>query len=382
MTEVQNSRAVLFERGSVLLEKSEEPSEEVVKFLAETVWGTPGGTLFRHLDTQELIHLLVKPHYINCYRRNELIAVLSFCQRTSLLNGQASDAYYIHHLAFHEKFRIKGSKNKKSDSLMANPALINPKSWIKQSMLNLFENPQVVSQNNDLSAKAVFYAFIEAENTRSLQMATGFGFQKIRRFSTLPFSRLKPKGHPNVFRIEESEKEQMLKALEVQYQDHTLFFTDHIFLKNNYFVFKHKGEIVAGVQAMPVQWAIQALPGLSGKITMKVLPLVPLISRLFNPKKFTPAIFEGIFFKEGHEQHLIELLEAVLEKMKLNTALIWLDNQSPLYKLLRNSKQLGLLDKLQEESQADVIARFVNYSQEEIAQFQHRPVYLSAFDLT
>ena len=79
-----------------------------------------------------------------------------------------------------------------------------------------------------------------------------------------------------------------------------------------------------------------------GKIILNVVPMIPLLNRLFNPKKFEFLIFEGLFFKSGKEHRLHELFESLLVTEKLYSALFWMDKKCPVYNSLNKYGKLGL----------------------------------------
>jgi len=122
------------------------------------------------------------------------------------------------------------------------------------------------------------------------------------------------------------------------------------------------------------------MPGLSGKIIMNVLPHTPLINRLFNPKKFQFLAIEGIYFKEGHLDTLLQLFEGLLHQEKINAALFWFAEDCPYRAALLKTGKLGLLHSFVKNSGARVMASYKNMSDEEIRLVEAHPQFASAFD--
>jgi hypothetical protein len=182
-------------------------------------------------------------------------------------------------------------------------------------------------------------------------------------------------------KIAEEEKAVMLGRLMDQYKETNFFFTSHVFHIGDYYVFEKENEIVAGLQAISDHWVVQNLPGVSGKLIMALLPSMPLLSRLFNPRDFKLALFEGIFVKPGHEADLFRLMESVLADMGLHTAFIPADSESPLFEIVHQPHKLGLLNRLVSETPVQLIARFQGFSEAEVAAFREQPAYISAFDM-
>ena len=128
-------------------------------------------------------------------------------------------------------------------------------------------------------------------------------------------------------------------------------------------------------------WLIRALSGFSGTLIIKFLPHIPVLSRLFNPKDFRFAAFDGIYSQQGFEKELFVLMESVCAMLKVSTGIMWLDSESALYHRLKHAGNWGIMNKLKENIPAYVIATFKNVSEEEQERFSNCPVYVSAVDI-
>ena len=171
-----------------------------------------------------------------------------------------------------------------------------------------------------------------------------------------------------------------MTLLKKQYDQHALVQFNSIFLHDNYFVIRENKEIVAGCQFHHVHWVINSMPGFSGKIIMNVVPRVPLLNKLFNPRCFKFLAFEGIYFKPGYENKLMELFEGLLAREKLKSAMFWMGENCPLRKKILDHGKMGLLHSFIKDSDAFIMASFHGLQENEIASLKSRPLFASAFD--
>lgn len=347
---------------------SQEPSEEIIQLLEHTIWGMEGGTRYRHCDTRKKIPLLESPYFLSIELGNRPVGTGNFCKRYFITQGKDIATFYIRYFSIFNGFRRK-SKN--------NPSNKKGSSKIKAAMQDIFnhgafDNPQ---------KKALFYAYVELENERSKTMTEGFGFEAARKFSTLVFSRFRPKNNLSVQIAKDSDHAEIRKLLTLFYSKHTCYDQHPLFKTGEYFVFKENGEIVAGLQATPTHWEIKEIDGLSGKLTMLLAPITP-IRKIFNPKDYRFLGCEQVFHLPGHEDKLEPLLTSACSQLKHNTAMLWADRYSDLYNTLRENVNLGLLDKLNKEVPADLIVKFASFTEAEKKPFYENPAYISAFDLS
>ena len=155
---------------------------------------------------------------------------------------------------------------------------------------------------------------------------------------------------------------------------------DYLFMHDNYYVIKENNEIVAGCQFHKAHWVINKMPGFMGKIILNVVPRIPLLNKLFNPKKFLFLAFEGIFFKQGKEKRLHELFEGLLAQEKLKTALFWMGENCPWHKALIKYGRSGLINIFVKDSDVYIMASYQNMTPEEIYATENSPLYASGFD--
>jgi hypothetical protein len=122
------------------------------------------------------------------------------------------------------------------------------------------------------------------------------------------------------------------------------------------------------------------MPGLMGKVIMNVLPHVPFLNKLFNPRRHEFLAFEGIYFKSGHEEKLHLLFEHLLHREKLNTALFWMGETCPYRKRIVALGNLGLINHFVKDSGVYIMTSYRNMTDADIAKLKSAPLYASAFD--
>ncbi len=155
-----------------------------------------------------------------------------------------------------------------------------------------------------------------------------------------------------------------------------------LFYKDQYYVYIEDNEIVAGMQANKKAWKFLNQPGISGFILLKVLPLVPVISRYWKPRNFRFTAIEGLFYKDGHENKLIDLMESVCAINQTHFIFYWTDPSSRIYNIISQPGVRGFMSRFFPSEDIDICAKFNNWKQEDIDNFIQRPAYISCFDST
>ena len=154
------------------------------------------------------------------------------------------------------------------------------------------------------------YAFVESMNERSKNLVHQAGYEYIRSFLTVAFSRFSPKPDNRVVKLRDEEREKMESLLLEFYRDYSFFSTEYSFFGDKYYVLKEGDEIIAGVSAIPSAYKVYDVPGIWGWVMMKVLPETPYFRRLFRPGEFRYLVFDAIYCKKGREELLAHLFES------------------------------------------------------------------------
>jgi RimJ/RimL family protein N-acetyltransferase len=329
--------------------------QEAFEFLDRIAWGNDGA-VYEHKNTEEHIHLLHNPTLMAIDEQGKMQGTAVFCNTPVFVGSTSFNCYYIRYFASSKEIRGKGVMKKYGVRVME-------------------------SVREDEREKTVFFASVERGNRASYKAVESAGYEKIGVIKTIGFSRFFPRTTKNLEQItKKNEQYEVLDLLKKQYSDHALVQFNSIFLQDNYFVIRENGEIVAGCQVHKAHWVIKKMPGLMGKIVMNIVPLVPLLNKLFNPKKFEFLVFEGIFVKHGFEGRLSELFEGLLAKEKLKSAMYWLSSTCPIQKRIMEKSKTGLIHSFIKDSDVYIMASFHGLEKEEIIDLKSRPLFVSGFD--
>ena len=122
------------------------------------------------------------------------------------------------------------------------------------------------------------------------------------------------------------------------------------------------------------------MKGFTGKIVMNVVPLIPVLNKLFNPERFEFLAFEGIYFKPGYEQQLYTLFEGLLAKEKLKSSMFWLGNTCPIREKILTKGKLGMIHSFIKDSDVEIMAAYKNIGETKIENLKSKPIFASAFD--
>lgn len=353
------------------------PANDVLQFLDENEYGTPGGIIYQHIYASEKARNLDDTYFFTLRKEKRLIGNIAFVRRLILNGSNFFKAYYIRYLTVMPSYR-RNLNVKKSVSVNK----VNKVGLLKETMQNFFLNAEKFLAEEEKKEKYIFYANIEKDNQRSSMLSESFGYEKIAVTETSVFSRIFLRSDKRLEKIEEGDKNTMVSLLCDFYKDYSLYSSQNLFHKGNYYVFKDNNEIIAGVQANLITWKIKNMPGISGKFLLKVLPYVPLFSKLFNPECFRFLALESVYVKKGYEKELNKLFTSVCARFKVPVAMFWTDIKGGLNKIIKAHLDMGIFHKISKTMIANVYVKFVNFSEEDKKPFFSKPAYVSAFDLT
>lgn len=343
------------------------PTAQLLEILNNNIIGTPGqGMLYQHLGVNNKINQIADPYFVNLVRAGRVAGTCCFCSRDTLNNSQKIQAFYVRYFSFRDSFRRKSIKEK----------VRSGKSDLRTEIESLLSG---VGLGVNQDEKFFHYAYVDPRNERSALLCEEFGFEPVRQYTTIIFSRLNPKGNNKDKIVTARSDESVKELLKTFYNGFNHLSFENLSAKNYYFIEDDKGQIVAGVHANPDQWKIHSLQGFMN-ILLNVFTRLPMLNKLLN-ENFQFITFEGIYFVPGKEKYLERLFESLLAKYNVNSAICIVDPGSNVYTTLK-SLRLGLISKLNKEVRGNVICRFVNFSQEEKNSFKSYPVYISGIDAT
>lgn len=340
--------------GPLQVTKEHGISEEVKSFLESIAWGNEGAVYQRHDLSDRLFHL-PDPYVIVLRDAEGIAGTALFNKRTGTTQGWEIPFYYVCFFAASPRIRGKGYI----------------KSYGKTFMTKIREDQQ---------ESAVYMGVIERGNHSSFKVAQQAEYEVVSTLKTVGFSRFFPKQDPRFRKALPSEYEIIKARLKSTYDTYALVHFTHLFHRGNYFVLEEDGQIIAGLQVHPARWDIKEMPGVMGKIQLHLLPYIPLIRRLYNPRDFRFLSFEGIFFPTACTDLLHRLMESCLHHFQCHTALLFLDERAPLYHALQQYGRLGLINRFTKHTDARIVASLEQIDDHRQKALLTLPWYTTGFD--
>ena len=181
---------------------SDHANEGIIDILNHAVQGSEGGLRFSLQDVAKRIAAYKDQiRFVSLYKKNQITGTVGSCFRIS---GQGKLRYptsYLRYLAFQSTYqsdrtwrkRIKETiKPEKDDSF-------------KQKTLEIFSKPHLLDLQDVFEGdKHVMYAFVESMNERSKNLVQQAGYEYIRSFLTVAFSRFSPVHDKRVSKLTEA----------------------------------------------------------------------------------------------------------------------------------------------------------------------------------
>jgi hypothetical protein len=372
-------RTVYFYKG-LEVKISDHANEGILEVLNHAVQGSEGGLRFSLVNiAQRIAAYKNQIRFVSLYKKKEIAGTVGACFRISGQGHLCYPSTYIRYLAFQSTYQsdIGWRKLRKT--------VIKPEkdNNFKQKTLEIFSKPHILDLPDVFEEdKHIMYAFIESKNERSKHLVQQVGYEYIRSFLTVAFSRFSPKSDIRVSKLTEAEKVKMEKYLLDFYKDYSFFTTAYSFFGDKYYVLKEGGEIIAGVCAIPTSYKVYEVPGIWGWVMTKVFPGIPYFRRLFRPGEFRYLVLDAVYYKKGKEAILANLFESACAAEGFNTGLLWLDDRSELFDKIRTNVKMGALNRILNAKPGLVYTRFINLTDEEKDYFYDAPAYISGFDFS
>lgn len=353
---------------------------DVLDILDHAVQGSEGGLRFSLRNIPSRIKAYGdKIRFVSLYRKGQVKGTIGSCFRIS---GQGPLRYhtsYLRYLAFLSSYQSDPGWRRRNREAIKSDKDDN----FKQKTLEIFSKPHLLDiEGVSEGEKHVMYAFVESMNERSKNLVSQAGYEYIRSFLTVAFSRFSPSADSRVSLLVTEEKDSMEELLLDFYREYSFFTTENSFFGDKYYVLREKGEIIAGVCAIPSSYKVYSIPGIWGWVIMKVLPGLPFFRRLFRPGEFRYLVFDSIYCKPGREKELARLFETACALEGFNTALTWLDDRSRLYEKIRAGVNMGAINRMLNAKPGLVYARFLNMHDQEKELFYDAPAFISGFDFS
>ncbi len=369
---------IIISHKNLVVRLTKQADDKIISMLSGTVLGTKGG--LRHQLTG--IGDTIKAYgdnirFVSLYMGKRLAGTVGFCYRKIRTAEKTWHSTYLRYLAFMPLFQSALTVRKDNSEQAGKRKQAD---W-KEKIFSFFRHPYTLDfpgygGNN----KHIVYAYVETKNERSKKLIRQVGFENIRSFITVPFSRFNPVASDRVSKLTDKDKDRMRKLLDTFYKDHSFYTNEFTFYGENYYVYREGDDIIAGLSAIPDTLRIVEIPGLKGWLFMNAAHRLPFLNRIFHPQEMRFLILGSIFFREGREKELEQLIESVCAIRGYNTALTWFDDKSEMYSKIVAGTNLGMINKLLNLAPALVYANFINLSDEEKKEFYDRPVFISGFD--
>ncbi|MBO7523824.1 MAG: hypothetical protein J6T30_08240 [Bacteroidales bacterium] len=368
-------KIILHEKG-LDVKLTDHVNDDIIDILEHAVQGAEGGLRFSQTNIRSRIEEYGdRVRFMSLYKKNRIAGTAGAYYH---ITGQGALEYpstYIKYLAFLSVYQTNINKKRKKVVIRRDDNLS-----FKKKTIELFGTPHVMDLPGVKEGdKHVLYAFIENMNERSKNIVSQVGFEYIRSFLTVAFSRFTPKKDNRVSKLQTDEKDKMNSLVKDFYKNYSFFNEDHLFKDDKYYVLKEDGEIVAGVWASPTVYKVYNIPGVWGWILRNILPIIPLFRRILPVDQLKCLLFDGLWFKKGHESKIETLMESVLATEGYYTGLIWADDHGELYDVLRTKNSMGALNRMLNAKPGLVYAKFVSFDNKEKERFYDVPAFISSF---
>jgi hypothetical protein len=371
---------VVFNYKDLEVRVSDHVNEEILYLLDHTIQGSEGGMRYSLQNVAPRIEAYKdKIRFVSLYKKNQVTGTIGSCFRISGQGPLLYPSTYLRYLSIQSTYQLEpGWRKRRKKALVP-----EREDSFKQKTLEIFNKPHLLDlQGVKEEDKHIMYAFLESMNERSKNLVSQAGYEHVRSFLTVAFSRFSPRKDSRVSKLKEEEKPEILKLLLDYYKNHSLFTTDYSFYGDKYYVLRDNGKIIAGVSAIPGVHKIYDIPGIWGWVIMNLLPKIPFYRRLFSPGEFRYLVFDAIYCEKGHEKALATLFESVCAAEGYYTGLTWLDDRSHLYDKIRTEVNMGTLNRMLNAKPGLVYIRFINFEEKEKDGFYEAPAYISGFDFS
>jgi hypothetical protein len=353
------------------------PNQEIKDHLTRMVLGTPGQLQYRFLEVSEKLSFLTNCRFLILKKLGRVIGSVCLIRRESPYAPGDYSFWYIRYMFIRAPLKpktYKGKKKSRENALQLN--------FVWNSVLKYVEQPEIMVDESIRVKRSLLYSYVQRTNPSAFNFNIQVNLLPVRTLRTYFFSRTKPEQNRFVRQIREEEKDQIIKYLREFYKDHIFYTEQNLFYKDQYYVYSKDNEIVAGLQANPEAWEFLYKPGLLGFILRKIVPVIPLISKYWKPGNFRFTAIEGVFYKDSHEDKLIDLLESVCAIHNNHFIFYWIDPESKIFRTITKPGVQGFMSRFFPSEEICLCAKFINWKKEEIDSFVSRPAYISCFDST
>lgn len=276
---------VIYQEGRFRINVTSLPAPGAIELLQETCYGT-SGIRYQQTGQREKLAAIGPAIYFHLYDEDRLAGFFCLDPREIAFRGAGIDGYYGRYFAIAPAYQGLSLGNR------------------------LIE--EVTRFIRTRSARpGMIYVYVESRNTRSVNCFTKNGYRLVSHCKTFVFRRLFPRPLYRVVSAAENQLEEVRQSIADSCCGAQFLTTKRIGYRGNYFLCFDQNRFVGGLQANPVTWRFQSMPGISGRMMMHLLPLVPVANRLFQPKYQFLAV-DSVQIQEGQKTEVPAMLESVL----------------------------------------------------------------------
>jgi hypothetical protein len=370
----------VWEQGSMSTTLETLPPQELIDHIETTYLGTPGGLQYHHTTGLYKLKKIRNCYFVFLRRSGKMIGSIGYVLRDTKAGDSTYRSWLIRYFSVKAPLR---TEKKSKRQIKKRPISDRAVSMLKDITHIFHDNPErLVDLEVPHIPKAVIYGLVEKKNERSRNFAEIGGYSRTGEIESFMFSRLRKRKNIGIEQLKKEEIPSMKLLLEDFYKGHAFYFDEYLFIDNNYFVIREKGEIIAGLQANEEMWEIKTVGSNFLDSVIKFFTRIPIIGRRFRYEEMRFLGIEGIYFKEGHEDDIYRLLEGVLAHKDHYLALLIMDVRSPEYRVFSERKRLGPVHAVLGSFKADIYTKFFSFSEEEREEVSNRPAYISIYDNT
>ncbi len=356
------------------------PSQELIDHIGSTYLGTPGGLQYHHTTGIAKLRNIKNCYFVFLRRSGKMLGSIGYALRDTHAGEATYTCWLVRYFAIKAPLRTDKITRKQQKK---RPAKERSISLIKDAANFFHENPErLLDPKTTEMPKAILYSLVEKRNERSRNFAEIGGYEKTGDVVSFMFSRLKQRKRAGVERISRNDIPQMRSLLREFYSDHAFYLDDNLFLNDDYYVLREKGEVVAGLQANEEMWEIKTVGNTTLDRFVKLLTRIPFIGKRFRYEQMRFLGVEGIFFREGRGDDVYTLLEGVLAMKDHYLALMIMDTRSSVCLNFKKHGKLGPVNTFLGTFDGDFYTRFYSFPEEEKRKVSAMPAYISIFDNT
>jgi hypothetical protein len=134
----------------------QEPAQDIINHLKNTVIGTPGRLLYRLTGIEKKIRSLGTCYFLVLRKLNRLIGTIGFVLRTTYSQDVSHNSWYIRYFSIRAPLRTKIHKKEDYDNKSSSGDNI-----LKDSIKDYFYEPnRMLGKISDPNQKTFIYAYI------------------------------------------------------------------------------------------------------------------------------------------------------------------------------------------------------------------------------